>query len=105
MEINDILMDVLKAVVSLATLLIVRYLIPWIKAQIENSKYSWLVELVADAVKYAEQTITGSGKGEEKKELVVQYITNQLRIRGIGITEDQMEALIESAVYQLKKGE
>jgi LL-H family phage holin len=105
MEINEILMDVLKAVVSLATLLIVRYLIPWIKAQIENSKYSWLVELVADAVKYAEQTITGSGKGEEKKELVVQYITNQLQIRGIGITEDQMEALIESAVYQLKKGE
>ena len=105
MEINEILMDVLKAVVSLATLLIVRYLIPWIKAQIENSKYSWLVELVADAVKYAEQTIIGSGKGEEKKELVVQYITNQLQIRGIGITEDQMEALIESAVYQLKKGE
>lgn len=103
MEINEILMDVLKAIVSLAALLIVRYLIPWIKAQIENSNYKWIADLVADAVKYAEQIIKESGKGEEKKEIVVKYITDQINLRGIKITDEQMEALIESAVYQLKK--
>lgn len=102
---NQIVMDLLKWVVALLGFIVARYLVPWIKAQVANSQYAWMSALVEDAVKYAEQTIVGSGKGEEKKDLVVQYITNQLQIKGIGITEDQMDALIESAVFGLKEGQ
>lgn len=104
MEWNEIIMDVVKTCIVLATFIITRYLVPWLKAQIENSEYKWMATIVEDAVKYAEQTIRESGKGEEKKALVLEFIQNQLTIKGIKVTDEQLDALIESAVFGLKKG-
>lgn len=101
---NDVVLSIIECVIAVLAMIITRYLIPWIKAQIENSQYKWIAEVVSDAVKYAEQTVRESGKGSVKKEMVESYIINQLQIRNITITDDQLNALIESAVYGIKQG-
>lgn len=83
--------------------IVVRYLVPYLKRMISDNEYRWLTELVKDAVQYAEQTILGHDQGERKKQMVVDYIVAQLDLKGIHITQEQLEALIESAVYVMKK--
>ena len=41
---NEVLFEVLKAVILLAIVLVVRYLIPWLKLQVEGTKNEWLVK-------------------------------------------------------------
>lgn len=102
---NDMVMDILKWVIALLAMIVVRYFVPFIKAQIEASEYKWLTDLIDGAVKYAEQTIKGSGQGEAKYEEARKYIITQVNARGIDITEDQLKALIEAAVFGMKQGE
>ena len=98
---NDFTFNLLKVVVSLATVLITTQLIPLIRLKIADSKYEKLLEMVEIAVRAAEQTI-GSGQGKLKKEEVITFVTNWMVNHGVSITQDQLEQLIEAAVYQLK---
>lgn len=49
------------------------------------------------AVTAAEQIYTGSGRGEEKKA----YVLNWLQEHGITVDAEKLDALIEAAVYDL----
>ena len=48
----------------------------------------------------AEQIYTGSGRGQEKKA----YVLNWLREHGVTVDEDKLDAMIEAAVYDLSQG-
>lgn len=50
--------------------------------------------------KAAEQIYRGSGRGEEKKA----YVLNWLAEHGITLDEERIDALIEAAVYELNHG-
>lgn len=100
---NEVLFEILKAVVLLALILIVRYAVPWIKLQVEGTKYDWLIEWAEIAVRSAEQTITGSKTGAEKKAIVTKFLKEQLQAKNISISDEQLNTLIEAAVYELKK--
>lgn len=100
---NEVLFEVLKAVVLLALVLIVRYAVPWMKLQVEGTKYDWLIQWAEIAVRSAEQTILGSKTGAEKKAIVTKFLKEQLQAKNISISDDQLNNLIESAVYELKK--
>ena len=52
------------------------------------------------AVSAAEQIFKGSGRGEEKK----QYVIAWLKERGFTVDENELDALIEAAVYELNQG-
>ena len=52
------------------------------------------------AVAAAEQIYVGSGRGEEKKA----YVIDWLRSHGITVDEEKLDALIEAAVYELNQG-
>lgn len=57
-----------------------------------------VMSVIEEAVEAAaEQIYTGSGRGEEKKE----YVINWLREHGITVDEAKLDALIEAAVYEL----
>ncbi len=62
--------------------------------------YKWSVR----AVEAAEQTIPGRKKGYEKKEAVKDFIKKLVDEKDLGLTDAQIENLIESAVYALKQG-
>lgn len=98
---NDVTFVILKAVVAIAVTLITTYLIPVLKQIKEDSQNKAIYEAIETAVKAAEQTIKGSGQGTAKKEQVVKRVTTYLNEKGITISEDQLNDLIEESVYLL----
>ncbi len=98
---NDVLFEVLKAAVVLVIVLLTRYAIPWIKMQAESTKYAWVIRCAEHAVRSAEQTIIGNG--HEKKAIVTKYLKEQLQQKNISISDEQLNTLIEAAVYTLKQ--
>lgn len=100
---NGILFEVLKAATVLVIVLLTRYAVPWIKQQVENTKYAWIIQCTELAVRSAEQTILGSKTGPEKKAIVTKFLKEQLQQKNISISDEQLNTLIEAAVYELKK--
>lgn len=99
---NEITFNVLKIVVTLCSVLITYYLVPYIKNKIAESKYKQLVDTIEKAVKAAEQTIKESGQGKVKKAQVLAFVSHWLSEKGIHITEEQLDKLIEACVLNLK---
>lgn len=100
---NDVLFEILKAVTVLVIVLLTRYAVPWIKLQVENTKYAWIIQCTELAVRSAEQTILGNKTGSEKKEIVTKFLKEQLLQKNISLSDEQLNTLIEAAVYELKK--
>lgn len=100
---DKILFEILKCVVIISTLLITRYLVPYLAAKIKDTRYADFVKTVKDAVQFAEQTI-GAGNGAEKKIVVVNFLTQLAKEYNLSITPEQINVLIESAVFAMKEG-
>lgn len=101
---NDITFNILKIIFSICVALVTVYLIPYIKSMCEDKKYKALVDMVAVAVRAAEQTFRQSGMGAQKKEEVVNFISEYMTTHGLSISSYQLDQLIECAVYQMKQG-
>lgn len=101
---NDLTFNLLKIVVSVVAALLAYYLVPYLKEKVKQEKYSDLVKAVNIAVEAAEQTFKESGMGKVKKEDVISFITKYLNDNNIAISDQQLDKLIESAVFQLNKG-
>ena len=97
---DEILFEVMKCVVIVVCLLITRYAIPFLKQTIEKQQNEVLNALVQIAVQYAEQCYD---TGKEKKEIVTEFLKTQLQAKNISISDEQLNALIESAVYVLRQ--
>lgn len=93
---NEILNNALYIVMSLAIVIVTRYLVPYLKARLTAAEQEGLIQLIENLVQAAEQIFSGEKMGEQKKE----YVVNALAEKGIPITEST-NALIESAVYNL----
>lgn len=100
---NELTFDMLKIVVSVCAAIITVYAVPYLKTLKEDRRYAQILEMVDVAVRAAEQTIKGAGKGVEKKKEVENIIYAWLMEKGIEITPEQINQLIECAVYQLKQ--
>ena len=100
---NELTFDLLKIVISVCAAIITVYAVPYLKTLKEDRRYAQILEMVDVAVRAAEQTIKGSGKGMEKKKEVENIIYAWLMEKGIEITPEQINQLIECAVYQLKQ--
>lgn len=98
---DELMMKILELVITVAIAVITRYLVPYIKTKIETEKINEVMRWVAEFVDAAEQ-VYGAKTGKTKKEFVVDAIKKQCEDLGINITEAQIEALIESAVFDLK---
>ena len=100
---NEILKYILEIVIGASVVILVRFIIPWLKAQIESSNYKWIYDVILDAVQYAEQTIHGEGTGPDKKIIVQQLINEALRDKKQYISDEQINAIIESCVYVMNR--
>lgn len=90
---TDIIFDVVKILIAAILFLFAKYLIPYLK-------YKYASTVVGDAVAAMEQTIKESGMGSIKKEKVVSYAK---KVIGNMLTDEQIDALIEAAVFALKR--
>ena len=90
---------VLKAIVSLIAVIITAVVIPYIKSKTSVSQQAEIYAWVRIAVAAAEQIYMGAGRGEEKKQYVLDWLEN----RNIKVNTDELDTMIESAVYELDK--
>lgn len=88
---------IIEAIVTLLVALISAFVIPYIKSKTSVEQQQEIEAWVKIAVTAAEQIYTGSGRGAEKKAYVVEW----LETRNLKVDEKKLDALIESAVYQL----
>ena len=98
---RDIILELLKLTIMIATFLITRYAIPFIRAKTENSVMQALIDWTAQGVLAAEQT-HDAGSGAEKKAIVTEFIKRLLIQKNISLSDDEIEMLIEAAVRQMK---
>lgn len=91
---------IIEAVAALIAALITAFVISYIRSKTTAQQQAEINTWVKIAVSAAEQIYKGSGRGEEKKAYVIQW----LREHGITVDEAKLDALIESAVYELNQG-
>lgn len=99
---NDLTFMTLKIVVSICSALITFFLIPYLYEFQKDTQNKQLFELVATAVKAAEQTIKGEKMGADKKNKVMDSMREYAHENHLSISDKNLSDLIESAVYELK---
>ena len=92
------LTPILIALLMLVAVLIICYLIPWVKtkttAQQRDNIYFW-VQMACSA---AEQ-LYKSGEGQKKK----QYVLEFLHSKDLTVDEDELDKMIEAVVLEINK--
>lgn len=101
---NDILFEALKLLVMAMALVVTRYLIPWIKAQIDNQKMQTITEWAKNAVLSTQQVLWAK-PGVDRKAEVTRFLKKMLIAKNISISDEQLDILIEAAVKQMKISE
>lgn len=86
---------ILEVLLLLATTIITYVLIPYIKSKTTEKQQEDIKEWVRIAVTAAEQIYNGTGRGTEKK----QYVIDWLSKNNIKVDSEKLDALIEAAVY------
>lgn len=74
------------------------FLIPWLKSQTTEAQRKELTAWVKIGVAAAEQLYKGAGRGEEKKQYVIDFLKQK---GGFKVDEESVINAIEAAVKQL----
>ena len=102
MQMDELTMMILKIVISVCAALITYYVLPYIKSLKDDARYASALEMIDVAVRAAEQVLK-TEQGAFKKAEVVKFVSEWLNRKGIGIMEDELDQLIEAAVYAMKQ--
>ena len=92
------LTQIIVAVLTLVISLITAFLIPYLKTKVCAEKLDTIKFWVNIAVEAAEMIYVGTGRGQEKKDYVVQFLNS----KGFTLNVTEIENLIEAAVMELK---
>ena len=95
------LTQIVVAILTLIVSLVSAFLIPYIKAKTTDEQFNTIKLWVQVAVQAAEMLYVGSGRGEEKKQYVIEF----LKSKGFILNAEEIENLIESAVLELKQAQ
>lgn len=100
---DDRLFQLILALIPVLGTILTVYIIPLLKEKIGNEKLEKYKEWATMAVKCAEMLWTESGKGQDKKAFVLEYLNNLFNSKKTVITDEQLNVLIEAAVEELNK--
>lgn len=101
---SEITFEALKLVIMVVSLVVARYLIPWLKASVDEHNMEQIITIVESAVQMAQQ-VHSSESGEKRKEIVTEYVHKMLLKKGLTLSEEELDTLIEAFVKQLKVAE
>lgn len=97
---------IIEAVVTVIIAVATGVLIPWAKSwlgtKLDKATMENLEEWAKVAVEAAEQIFTNPKTGSLKKSYVIECLHNTFKELKINITDEQLNNIIESAVYKLK---
>lgn len=88
-----------EGIITILVALVTMFVVPYIKSKLSAEDLKEIVKWVKIAVQAAEMIFKESGMGAKKKE----YVKDFLESHGIKYDSEQIDALIESAVLELKK--
>ena len=91
---------IIEAVFALLAAIITAVVIPYIKNRTTAQQQAEINAWVRIAITAAEQVYKGTGRGEEKKAFVLEW----LKSHGVTVDMEKLDALIESAVYDINNG-
>ena len=92
------LTDIITPIFRLILAVIAIFVIPYIKAKLNNEQFESLKKWVKVAVQAAEMIYNTSGTGATKKQYVIDY----LNAKGYTVDTETLNNLIEAAVLELK---
>lgn len=98
---NEITFTALRLLTMILMAVLSAYVIPWVKARIGNERLDQIAQWAAWAVSWAEQIVDKTGAGADKKIMVESFLRDLLAAKGLVLTDQQIEILIESAVRQM----
>lgn len=99
-EIIDI---AVKLIVAFVSVLITTFVIPWIKSKIDSTKYNDFLTIIQKFVEAANQIHTPE-EWKEKKKYVLNLAISYVNKHGIDITMQEIDAVIEGIVKEVKNG-
>lgn len=91
---------IFEALIALATAIITTFLVPYIKEKLDDARFEKLLKWTRIAVEAAEKLFNETGLGENKKAYVLAF----LQKHGYSVDIDEIDVLIESAVYEITIG-
>ena len=91
---------IVEAVAAALCAVVTCVLVPYIKSKTTAEQQKEINAWVKIAVSAADQIYVGSGRGEEKKAYVLEW----LRAHGVTVDDEKLDAMIEAAVYELSQG-
>lgn len=97
----DLVVALMCGIITFGIRTIINRIIPFIETKLSETQYAWAAEIISNAVRAYEQTASGSGRGDEKFELVEDFVTRELNKLHIYLSEEQIAVLIESAVQAM----
>lgn len=98
---NEIIFNIVQVVIVSAILAVLRYLIPFLIQLLRSHNYNFAADIIETAVRAAEQSFIGHGRGDEKFEYAVKVAKLAFQKYHIPITDDQICQLIEAAVQAM----
>lgn len=104
-------MELLTLLVKLGILLITGFLAPafraWLEAHAEDARIERIKGYARQAVRAAEQMQKQIGvedpTGDTRKKRAIRFLMEACRRIGIELSTDEIEELVEAAVYELNK--
>lgn len=96
---DEIQIKLLSLVITIISILITYYLVPYLKKKLGKEKFNEIYDWVSIAVNAAEQIFNEPGMGEKKKHYVLKFLQD----RGIELSYQELDALIEAVVYEINR--
>lgn len=96
---ENVMYNIVTLLISILGLVITYFVVPWLKAKTNTQQLTTIEMWVNIAVAAAEQMKAAGIITTPKKDYVLQF----LKDKGVTITDQELDALIEAAVYEINK--
>lgn len=94
---GEVFVRIVLGVISILGAVITYMVVPYLKSKTSKEQRETIMFWVSVAVSAAEQIFNERGMGAEKKKFVVEFLVE----KGIKVSLDELDVLIESAVKEL----
>lgn len=96
--------QIVVAIIGTLGIIITNSVVSLIKAKVTTERWTNIVAWTRTAVQAAEIIYEGSGRGEEKRNYVLNWVAAEAKKRGMKIDTDTISVALEDAWNQLTKG-
>lgn len=99
---SDVIVNFVLALISVLSVVITSYVVPYIKSKIGENKFDRLIYYISVAVRCAEQIYTKE-QWMEKKQYVMDYVLDLANEKlHLDFTYGQLETIVEGIVNEIK---